>query len=129
LAVSPGRSACRRLWRRSCHVGCRPFGGVSPAAAVAELRRVLERLGVPQADTYGTHALRRGHAQDLLEKGACLGEILRAGEWRCGWLRVARSVAMLGVLARSAAFMEYVDHDSLEAGVVLEAHLDGSGSD
>ena len=110
-------------------MGCRPFGGVSPAAAVAELRRVLERLGVPQADTYGTHALRRGHAQDLLEKGACLGEILRAGEWRCGWLRVARSVAMLGVLARSAAFMEYVDHDSLEAGVVLEAHLDGSGSD
>ena len=78
---------------RTCPWGCRPFGGVSSAGAVADLRRALAHVGVLQAETFGTHALRRGHAQDLLEKGAGLNEILRAGEWR--WVQWLVSVRCL----------------------------------
>ena len=56
------------------------------------------------------HDFRRGHAQDLLEAGASLMTILRAGEWR------------------SAAFMAYLDTAEMEARAVLQAHL-GQSSD
>ena len=51
---------------------------------------------VPNASAYGTHSLRRGHARDLLESGATLAEILRAGQWR------------------SAAFMRYLNLADIE---------------
>ena len=71
---------------------------------MACLRALLAAAGVPHADQYRSHDLRRGHAQDLVELGATLAEILAAGEWR------------------SASFTKYVDLDALEAGAVLEAH-------
>ena len=51
---------------------------------------------VPNASAYGTHSLRRGHARDLLESGATLAEILRAGQWK------------------SAAFMRYLNMADIE---------------
>jgi hypothetical protein len=45
------------------------FKGVTPAAALANLRKILEELNVPNAMAYRTHDLRRGHARDLQLNG------------------------------------------------------------
>ena len=47
------------------------FKGVTPAAALANLRKILVELNVPNAMAYRTHDLRRGHARDLQINGAC----------------------------------------------------------
>ena len=92
-------------------IGSESFAIFSPAVALRWLRVLLGRMGVPQARAYRTHDLRRGHAQDLVDNGANLAEILQAGQWR------------------SPAFLAYVDTEALENNVVLEAHLDESSSD
>ena len=53
--------------------GLQALSEVSPAAAVAEVRRALERMGVPRADTYGTHALifRAGTIGEQLTPSQC----------------------------------------------------------
>ena len=61
-------------------------------------------MGVINPLSFALQDFRRGHAQDLLEAGASLGTILRAGEWR------------------SSAFMAYLDVSVMEAKAVLEAH-------
>ena len=45
------------------------FKGVTPAAALANLRKILVELNVPNAMAYRTHDLRRGHARDLQMNG------------------------------------------------------------
>ncbi len=72
-------------------VGTMPWNGIAPGEALFRLRRVLTRLGVPNAKGYRTQDLRRGHAEDMRQSGSSLAEILRAGQWR------------------SAAFMKYLD--------------------
>jgi hypothetical protein len=54
---------------------------------------------------------RRGHARDLQSAGACLKEILAAGEWR------------------SPAFLRYLDIDALESDLVVDAHMCESSDD
>ena len=118
------RAACARLVRRcwcgqcklTCPVhvvgeyfrslpeGAQPFAAINKAKALVDLRAMLKAIGVAEAEHFRTHDVRRGHAEDLLESGAPLVEILRAGEWR------------------SAAFANYIDDDKLEAGAVLDAH-------
>ena len=49
--------------------GERLFPGVTAAGALKVLRSALEQLGVPRADEYRTHDLRRGHAKDLQVAG------------------------------------------------------------
>ena len=66
---------------------------------------------VENAQEYRLHDFRRGHAMDLLNKGARLGLILKAGEWR------------------SPAFLLYFDLQQLETASVVEAHLDESSGD
>ena len=92
-------------------VGVGPFAGITPAMALATLRRYLCRLGVAEANIYRTHDFRRGHADDLRESGASLHEILLAGEWR------------------GPAFMRYMNLVELEAGAVVQAHVDESSSE
>ena len=75
-----------------------PFGKITPREAIGTLRYQLKLLGVCDAVHYRTQDIRRGHAQDMLQGGASLAEILRAGEWR------------------SAAFTTYLDEEILEAG-------------
>ena len=67
------------------------------------LRRLLAEAGVPEADKYTSHDLRRGHADDMRRGGATLGEILRAGDWR------------------SPAFLAYLEKEQLEFDRVCEA--------
>ena len=86
-------------------MGSKPFAGISPGKAIADLRALLARLSVKDASLYRTHDLRRGHARDLQASGATVCEILKAGEWR------------------SAGFMAYMDKESLESDAVLEAHF------
>ena len=86
--------------------GARPFAGVSAAWARCELRQRLKLLGVGGADNFCLHDFRRGHAQDLVESGADLQRILRAGEWV------------------SPAFLKYLDTVKCEKAAVVQAHLD-----
>ena len=72
---------------------------------------LLGRLCVNDAFAYRCHDIRRGHANDMLQRGRSLYEILMAGEWR------------------SPAFMSYLDMCELERGAVVEAHADESSSD
>ena len=88
--------------------GAKPFADWSGEVALRTLRRRLQIVGVSDAPSYILHDMRRGHAQDLLDRGAHLREILMAGEWK------------------SPAFLAYLDWSSLEAGAVMEAHLDES---
>ena len=64
--------------------GARPWHGVSPGFARTRLRRVLQVLAVPDHDLYGTHDLRRGHAEDVRKSGCTLAQIMRAGQWKSG---------------------------------------------
>ena len=92
-------------------VGPRPFGSISRAGALGTLRRCLWELDVLGARKYRTHDIRRGLADDLRESGASLSEILPAGE------------------LSSPAYLRYLDLQELEAGAVLQAHVDESSSE
>ena len=58
-----------------------PLFNMTYNSFLSELRRFLRLLGVAQWAQYGSHALRRGSAQDLMEGGGKLSEVLQAGEW------------------------------------------------
>ena len=88
--------------------GEKPFAHMSPASVIRDLRSMLSEIGVRDATAYITHDLRRGHAEDLRLRGATLGEILRAGDWR------------------SPAFLHYLNIAQLESDRTAEAHLEDS---
>ena len=94
----------------SAGVGTKAFANFSPADAVAAVRIAVRAVGAERPEEFDTKALRRGHALDLVERGASLAEILRAGGWR------------------SAAFIEYLPVESLERDATLEAR-DNCSSD
>ena len=109
----PATCPVHRLWPYllSCGLGQKPFAGITPANALTRLRCCLTELRIPEARYYRTHDFRRGHAQDMVEQGRKLCEILAAGEWR------------------SPAFMCYMDQCELERAAVTEAHCDESSSE
>ena len=47
----------------------------------------LEVRGAPDAHKFGLHSLRRGAAQELVEKGGDLATLLRAGGWKSASFR------------------------------------------
>ena len=67
---------------------------------------------VPNAELYGTHDFRRGHAKDLQDSGAPYAVILAAGEWK------------------GRAVVSYLDLGEIERDVALEAAMlsDDEGS-
>ena len=83
----------------------------SPGAVRARLRRELRELGRQDANAFGTHAFRRGHAQDIAAKGGPVTDLLRAGGWH------------------QPAWMKYLNVSRLERQSVVEAHLAESSSD
>ena len=85
--------------------GARVFADVSGAQALATLRKYLAGLGARDPSLYRLHDFRRGHAQDLLDRGRGLAVILRAGDWRSG------------------AFTAYLNTTDLEKRAVLESAL------
>ena len=58
------------------------FPGISANTANWNLRALLCLMKIDGANTYRSHDLRRGHAQDMAECGSSLLDILHAGEWR-----------------------------------------------
>jgi hypothetical protein len=98
-------------WLATFSEGHQPFVHISARKAREELKQRLLALGTPNARDFWLHDFRRGHTQDLLDKGANLAEILRAGEWR------------------TPAFLCYVDLQKLEKNAVVEAHANDSDSD
>ena len=57
---------------------------------------------------YRTHDFRRGHAQDLLESGATLAEILLAGQWRgSSFVKYLKEAE----LEREVAFLVSIESD------------------
>ena len=56
--------------------GEQAFAGISPTQALAQLRLILKALRIESWEEYRTHDLRRGHAQDLVEAGACSAVIV-----------------------------------------------------
>ena len=94
----------------SAGVGTRAFANFSPADTVAAVRFAVRAVGAERPEEFDAKALRRGHALDLVERGASLAEILRAGGWR------------------SAACIEYLPVESLERDATLEAR-DNCSSD
>ena len=95
-------------------IGTKPFAGLSPAKALPNLRQILNELGIPRANEYRTHDLRRGHADDIAKTGGRLIELLQMGEWA----------------DKSMAYMSYLDYMKLEAETVVNAHgTDDASSD
>lgn len=91
--------------------GSQPFVHIRSAQALLALRELLLELNVPDALCYGTHGFRRGHAEDLLQAGGRLGDILAAGDWR------------------SAAFLDYLNKERLVRDRIAEAHAAVTASD
>jgi hypothetical protein len=98
-------------WVQRCTPGVMPFAAHSADWARKDLRCRLLELGVEGASGYWLHDFRRGHAQDMVDAGGRLGEILRAGEWS------------------SPAFTKYLDLEGLETSAVVEAHVIESDDD
>ena len=82
-----------------------PFAGITAQAARKDLKKRLFQIGIDGASSYWLHDLRRGHAQDMVDSGGRLCEILKAGEWT------------------SPAFTAYLDLEAVEMAGVVEAHL------
>ena len=110
--------------------GGRLFRHLTRGSVVGYLRVALASLYVTDAELYRTHDFRRGHAQagamrtaaprstrrrrlaqDLVDSGAPLVEILRAGRWR------------------SPSFFDYVEERALEDAAIVQAHADESSEE
>lgn len=126
-----GVSTCavHTLWERFFALlpdGTCPWAEVNANYARTRLRRLLHILGVLDADAYGTHGFRRGHAeaghsparvqplrrqlcvlfaQDMRECGHPLAEILAAGQWK------------------GASFIKYVKEAELEKEVAYQVAI------
>lgn len=87
-------------------VGEALFKGFTPSHVLKTLKRHLRQLRITEADSYRTHDFRRGHALDMQLNGKTLYQILEAGQWD------------------SPRFLSYLDLKRLEAGAVVEAHMD-----
>ena len=83
----------------------KPFMHIASGSARQDLKRRLFRLGIDCANSYWLHDLRRGHAQDMVDEGGRLCEILQAGQWK------------------SPAFTKYLDLEAVEMQAVVEAHM------
>ena len=75
------------------------------------LRGILRLFGVPRWSEYGSHAVRQGAVQNLLQGGGCLREVLQAGGWA------------------SRAFLEYQNRTWLDEEALAEALCLNSGSE
>ncbi len=92
-------------------VGEAPWAGWCATGVRNALRSALRHTGVVNADACGTHSFRRGHAQDIVEFGGRVTDILKAGDWQM------------------PAWMRYLDVEKMERQAVAEAHFGASSSD
>jgi hypothetical protein len=98
-------------WMKAQATGNAPFAQFSASFARSELKRRLAKIGIADAEQYVLHDMRRGHAQDLVESGCSLHQILKAGEWV------------------SPAFLKYLDLAKVDRDSVVQAHVAESDSE
>ena len=98
-------------WLNSRPEGDAPWAGWCATSVRSALRAALRHARVGNADAYGTHSFRRGHAQDIVEFGGRVTDILTAGDWQM------------------PAWMRYLDVEKMERQAVAEAHFGASSSD
>ena len=96
---------------RGVEPGVKPFAAWRREMVLSVLRELLKTIGVDEAEEYVAHDVRRGHADDLLRRGATLLEIFTPGDWRF------------------VAFLTYLDAHRLERNNTMEAHLADSNDD
>ena len=111
-------------------VGSHPWNDITPHVAIQRVRLILQKLGVPNANEYGTHDFRRGHAeagtscpclhcildtilpvQDMRRSGCPLAKILAAGQWK------------------SSAFLRYLDAENLETDSAYEVAIESEAEE
>ena len=98
-------------WLKQFPRASTPFACTSANTARVNLKATLLQLRVPKAGLFWLHDFRRGHAQDLVEHGGHLHEILAAGQWS------------------SPSFTAYLDLNKVETAGVIETHMDESDAD
>ena len=73
------------------HGGGRVFH-LTKSYVAGKIKELAARIGIEDAQRYGTHALRQGMAQDILDMGGSLPALLRAGDWKSSaYLRYLRA--------------------------------------
>ena len=78
----------------------------------AKLKELAAAAGVEEAHRCGTHSLRRGMAQDIIDLGGSLPALLYAGDWTSSaYLKYLR-VSQTDDAAVARAVMYYSDSDS-----------------
>ena len=78
----------------------------------AKLKEPAAAAGVQEAHRCGTHALRRGMAQDIIDLGGSLPALLNAGDWASSaYLKYLR-VSQTDDTAVARAVMYYSDSDA-----------------
>jgi len=110
---SSGRGLCAVHWLHDLHR--RSPSGRLFQFNVAQFRRYTQAfatmVGVSMPGRVGTHAFRRGMAQDIVDAGGSLAILLRAGEWR------------------SAAFLRYLRESQPQEAAVAQAVINLSDSE
>ncbi|KAF4656930.1 hypothetical protein FOL47_008664 [Perkinsus chesapeaki] len=71
-----------RVKQLLCPQGLAVCGSLTYRSFLIHIRSILGDLKVEEADQYGTHSFRRGHAHALAVSGSSQEEICRAGSWR-----------------------------------------------
>ena len=92
VCLAEGRSLCGVCALRHWIEGLgRSFQGplfkISTSRFVKTMRKDALELDVEGASALGSHAWRRGMAQDIIKAGGSLATLLRAGQWRSGAFR------------------------------------------
>ena len=77
------------------------------------MKQLVAKIGVQDSERYGTHAVRRGMAQDILDMGGQLPALLKAGDWRSSaylrYLRVSQTDDV--AVAQAAMFLSDSDEE------------------
>ena len=76
-----------------------------------EVRSAAYDIGLQQHAEIGTHAFRRGMAQDIVDAGGSLSVLLRAGEWNSG------------------AFLKYLRESQPQEAAIAQAVINLSDSE
>ena len=111
---SSGERLCAVHWLHRLHKLRRSDGRVFAISASVFLTKVREfaaECGVANAHRIGTHAFRRGMAQDIISAGGSLAVLLRAGEWH------------------SRAFLKYLRESQPEDEAVAQVVINLSDSE
>ena len=69
-------------WKQSASEQSTQVFSLSKQQFIATVRELAMEVGIEHANKVGTHAFRRGMAQDILDVGGSLAVLMRAGDWR-----------------------------------------------